>query len=241
MKKDDCLPQLKEAKQKLKKTEQQMCETSYFYAQAGHDLRQPLQALKLFVDLLKDEKLTTSQAELVNKIDNSTADLSFWLDNLLETAKLGSGGIKRQDSEFELSSFLSKIADEYKMIMDYKKGKFEYFGASLILKSDKVILARIIRNLLSNALKYNRGKINMHWYRLPQSVKIIIKDNGYGLRNTENKHLFEAFYQCMRHRGNGSGLGLSIVKELSEMLGAKVCIKSKWKKGTLAILTIPIK
>ena len=89
-------------RQKLEKVEQQACERSFYYAQAGHDLRQPLQVLKIYVSLLKDEKLNHTQSELVDKIDKSTTDLSFWLDNLFETAKLGSRGVIRRDQEFDL-------------------------------------------------------------------------------------------------------------------------------------------
>ncbi len=239
--KEDCPPQLERMRQRLAKVEQQACERSFFYAQAGHDLRQPLQALKIFVSLLKDEKLNHVQSELVDKIDKSTADLSFWVDNLLETAKLGSGGVVRRDQEFDLSSILKKLASEYQTLMSYRQGVLIYRGESIRVKSDPLLLERIIRNLLNNALKYSRGQIKMYCYRLPKVVKVIIKDNGYGLRNEENQHLFEAFYQCMRHKGRGSGLGLSIVKELSEILDIKVDIKSKWRKGTLAIVSIPVK
>ena len=237
---ENCLPQLQKLQQQMQKMEQQACEQSYFYAQAGHDLKQPLQALKIFISLLKDEKLTPSQIDLVNKIDNSTSDLSFWLDNLFENAKLGSRSIHRHDTSFELSVSLSKIAEEYREMAAYKKIDFEYSGATIKIKTDMILLTRIIRNLLNNALKYSRGKIRLYWYVLPHKVKIVIKDNGFGIRREENAQLFTAFYQCLRHRQQGAGLGLAIVKELAEILGADVTVKSKWHKGTLAVVSLPI-
>lgn len=237
---ESCLPQLQKLQQQIHKIEQQACEQSYFYAQAGHDLRQPLQALKIFVSLLKDEKLTPSQIELVNKIDNSTSDLSFWLENLFENAKLGSHNIQRHDNNFELSVFLSKIAEEYRDMAAYKKIDFEYSGAAVKVKTDMVLLTRMIRNLLNNALKYSRGKIRLYWYALPHKVKIVIKDNGFGIKREESTQIFTAFYQCLRHQHQGSGLGLAIVKELAEILGAEVVVKSKWRKGTLAVVSLSI-
>ena len=237
---EECLPQLQKLRQQMQKIEQQACEQSYFYAQAGHDLRQPLQALKIFIALLKDENLTPTQTELVAKIDNSTADLSFWLDNLFETAKFGSHGVQRRDMTFELSVFLSKLAEEYREIAAYKRIDFEYSGSAASIKTDKILLTRIMRNLLNNALKYSRGKIRLYWYTLPHKVKIVIKDNGFGIKRKENAQIFTAFYQCLRHRQQGSGLGLAIVKGLAEALGAEVYVKSKWRKGTLAIVTLPL-
>ena len=237
---EDCRPQLQKLQKQMQKVTQQACEQSYFYAQAGHDLRQPLQALKIFVSLLKDEQLTPAQKELVSKIDNSTSDLSFWLDNLFENAKLGSRNIQRHDTCFELSVFLSKIAEEYREIAAYKNISFEYSGATVHLKTDEILLARIVRNLLNNALKYSRGKIRLYWYILPHKVKIIIKDNGYGIKREESTQIFTAFYQCLQHQSQGSGLGLAIVKELAERLDAEVFVKSKWRKGTLSILTLPL-
>lgn len=237
---ENCLPRLQKLQQQMQKLEQQSCEQSYFYAQAGHDLKQPLQALKIFISLLQDENLTPKQKDLVKKIDNSTSDLSFWLDNLFENARLGSRSIHRHDASFELSVFLAKIAEEYREMAAYKKIDFEYSGATVKVKTDTILLARIVRNLLNNALKYSRGKIRLYWYALPHRVKIIIKDNGFGVKREEKNQLFTAFYQCLPHRTQGSGLGLAIVKELAEILGADVMVKSKWRKGTLAIISLPL-
>ncbi len=231
--------QLRILKEKIWKMEQIECKKAYFYAEIGHDLRQPLQAVKLFTSLLKDENLSSNQAELVSKLENSVEYLTFWLDNLLEITRLESGHLKRKDSQVELQSFLTNLAQEYKNIAFYKGIKFLYGGKKIEVKTDRILLERIIRNLLNNALKYGREKIELKWYKLPQKIKIIIKDKGYGLKQEQCRQLFRAFYQCPHNQEQGYGLGLAIVKELTDILNIKIDLKSKWKKGTIFVLSIP--
>lgn len=231
--------QLEKLRRKIEQMERIECKKAYFYAEIGHDLRQPLQAVKLFTSLLKDENLSSEQAELVSKLEDSVEYLNFWLDNLLEITRLESGKLKRCVETVDLSALLIKLASEYQNIARYQKIELEYGGAKIRIQTDRILLERILRNLLNNALKYGRKKIEMRWYQLPQKVKIIIKDRGYGLKPEECQRLFKAFYQCPHNRELGYGLGLAIVKELTDILHIKIELKSKWKKGTIFILSIP--
>ena len=231
--------QLEKLRRKIEQMERIECKKAYFYAEIGHDLRQPLQAVKLFTSLLKDENLSSEQAELVSKLEDSVEYLNFWLDNLLEITRLESGKLKRRLEMVDLSALLIKLASEYQNIAHYQKIELEYGGAKIRIQTDRILLERILRNLLNNALKYGRKKIEIRWYQLPQKVKIIIKDRGYGLKPEECQRLFKAFYQCPHNRELGYGLGLAIVKELTDILHIKIELKSKWKKGTIFILTIP--
>ena len=231
---------LQALEQKLKSQQGLMCEKSYFYAQAAHDLKQPLQALKIFVSLLKDERLTPIQADLMQKIEDSTANFEFWLNNLLENAKSDSKSCVLHKAVFNLKELLFALAQEYKQIADYQHKSLTFWGKDVYIKSDNKLIERIIRNLLNNALKYGRGKIALKWYKVGSAVKIVVSDNGIGLKPEEQKHLFEAYYQCSRHYGCGSGLGLAIVKEFADVLHMNVQIYSKWRKGTLIVLRLPL-
>lgn len=212
--------------------------TPLAYAEIGHDLRQPLQAIKILLSLLKEDVSSLSQFELLTRIENAVIYLESGVENLLATAKLQESQLKAHYAKVDLAQMLRTIAEEYRIIAVYKKLNLTYGGKNVIIKTDAVLLERIIRNLLHNALKFSRGKINVHWYALPNKVRIIIKDNGYGLKKEECEHLFEAYYQCPKDRKQGCGLGLAIVKELAQVLNINLNLKSKWKKGTVFILTL---
>lgn len=214
-------------------------EKSYFYAQVSHDLRQPLQALKIFIALLKEEELTSEQNILLRKIEDSADNLGHWLDNLLETARLESGGVSRQDSCFRLDVFLQRLGEEYKEVAAGKGGDLISSGGRVCVTTDAVLLERIMRNLLNNAVKYGGGQIRLHWYRCGGMARIYIRDYGEGLSPEARQNLFKAFSQNGRHRHQGTGLGLAIVKELADMLHIKIAVKSKPGRGTLFVLSLP--
>lgn len=223
---------------KTQQEEQNQSEKTYSYAKISHDLRQPLQALKIFIALLKEENLTSEQLILTERIENSVDNLSSWLDNILEAAKLEAGAIKRQNKVFNLNILLDRLGEEYKEIATYKHIEFAYGGQNIRVNNDSVLLERIIRNLLSNALKYTKNQVRMRWYKTNRNIKIIIKDNGRGLLQEVERNLFQAFYQNDKHRHKGTGLGLAIVKELADILNISINIKSKLNKGSIIVLSL---
>lgn len=218
-------------------------EKDLFYAEMGHDLRQPLQAVKILLSLLKDDSQSLSQFELISKIENSMGYLESGIDNLLEAARMEGSLLKQNYQKIRLDEILFPIAEEYRLIAVYKNLDLKYHGKRAEITTDGAMLARIVRNLLHNAIKFSRSKISLHWYELPDKIRIIIRDNGLGLKKEECSHLFKAYYQCPRDRknGQGCGLGLAIVKELTEALSIELKLKSKWKKGTIFTLTLPKK
>lgn len=215
-------------------------ENAHFCARISHDLRQPLQALKIFIALLKEENLTSVQQNLVQKIEDSTDNLGRWLDNILEMARLECEGISRRDRCFRLDALLLRLGAEYREVAAGKGKGLNFSGGRLCVTTDEVLLERIMRNLLNNAIKYGREKIKLHWYRCGQTVRIYIRDNGAGLSREACRNLFKAFAQNIRHRHLGTGLGLAIVKELSDMLNIKITVKSKSGRGTLFVLSLPV-
>lgn len=229
---------IRQLERKIRQLERIECKKAYFYGELCHDLRQPLQAMKIFLALLREENLTEGQADLVAKAEASAHGLEAWLDNLLAVAGLEAGGLRRQDAEIDLSELLMRVAGEYKEIAAYKNWTFEAQGEKIKVKTDAVLLERVIRNLLHNAFKYGRGRVMLRWYAIPDRVKITVKDNGSGLNRDECRKLFRAFYQCPRDREQGTGLGLAIVKELTDILGIRIQIKSKRRRGTIFILTL---
>lgn len=231
---------LNETANLLRQTRAQLEQKSLFYAKIGHDLRQPLQALKIFVSLLREEPLPSEAQNLVQKIQSSSDNLEVWLNNLLETAKLESGGIKRCDAPVRLDTFLAAIAREYQEIARSKQIALSFAGQKICVTTDRVLLERIIRNLLSNAVKYSRSQIKMWWYAAGNKVKIALRDDGAGLGNTVRQYLFKAFCQAPEHRHLGSGLGLAIVKELADIIQAQVSVKTVAGKGTIFVVALSL-
>ena len=224
--------------QEKQKAEQLNQDKAYFYAQISHDLRQPLQALKIFLSLFREENLTDNQNKFLDKIDTSVNNLSFMLDNFLEAGKLDSGGITRKDKLFDLGKLLTDICEEYSDIAERQNISLIYFGKNIIINNDSILLERIFRNLLNNAVKYSRGQICVRWYQIKSIIRVVIKDNGCGFSTDMLQNIFKAYWQNTFHRGMGSGLGLAIVKELADILELDIKIKSKEGKGTIFILTL---
>ena len=213
-----------------KKAEEANKAKSYFLAQASHDLRQPMQALQLFVESLSEEKLKTSQQKLVQKISASAAGLKSLLDNLLDISKLDSGGIRVEVQRFNIGTIFCRLCLEYHQTAA-SQGldvicRIGHFG----VETDSFLLERIIRNLFSNALKYAKHKILISCRKDGDEACIRIIDDGCGIKEQEQRLIFEEFYQSREvkdNRSNGAGLGLSIVKRLAVLLEAKIHIRSR--------------
>lgn len=214
---------------------------SLFYAEMSHDLHQPLQAIKILLDLLKEESTTLFQYKLLNQVENSVTYLNTGLDNLLKTASLDSQDIKHNSQEFNLDSLLKSIVEEYNYVAIYKNITLRYQGKNITISTDKTLLERIVRNLLHNALKFSRKTIVVRSYELKDKIKIIIKDDGIGIKKQDMSNICKVFYQSAKEKKHqrGMGLGLAIVKSLADILRVEITIKSKWKRGTIFILTLP--
>lgn len=214
---------------------------SYFLAEASHDLRQPLQALAIFINTLQDEKLSPNQHSLVDKIDASSQNLRNLLDNLLDISKLEAGGIEAQKSQFNMGSLLNNILLEYEDLAISKGIILKTVPCNYIVESDPILLERVIRNFLSNAFKYTKNKILVGCKKKNGYLQIMVIDNGVGIESSEHQPIFDEFYQSLNipnNKKNGSGLGLTIVKKIAEILDAKVGVKSTLNQGSCFYLEL---
>ena len=203
---------------------------SYFLAQASHDLRQPLQALSIFVAALHDEQLNDKQRNLVNKIKQSSTGLGELLNNLLDISKIESGGIEYNEVTFDIGVLIKRLYGELIDIADDKHIKLKQCNCHHIVKSDPFLIERILRNLVSNALKYCKTKVLIGCKSYRDKVRIFVIDDGVGISESDMEHLFDEFYQSKEIENNqaqGAGLGLSIVKKISTLIGADIKVISK--------------
>ncbi len=214
---------------------------SQFLAQASHDLRQPAQALQLFVDALADEKLTAGQRHLVSSITEAVNGLKNLLNNLLDISKLDSGGFCPQPQEFDLREIFCGLCREY---VCYPQIKFICRTQSINLCADKIWLERLLRNLLGNALKYTKDKILLSCSRRGNRVYIRVADNGIGIKPDELKLIFEEFYQSANienNRCSGAGLGLSIVSRIVHLLDGRIRVRSQFGRYSVFEVSFPLR
>lgn len=238
------LIEIQNALEKAKATAERLnCAKSYFLAQASHDLRQPMQALAIFIDTLLEENLTDEQLSLVRKIHASAENLRNLLDNLLDISKLEAGGVEAQKMEFNIGSLLANILQEYKDIATKKGIILKLVPCHQQIDSDPILLERIIRNFLSNAFKYAKNKIVVGCRRHGNKLRLMVIDNGAGINSAERNLIFEEFYQSSNipdNKKSGSGLGLTIVRKIADILGIKVGLTSQIGRGSCFYLEIDI-
>ena len=216
---------------------------SYFLAQASHDLRQPMQALGLFVNSLSEEEpLTIRQKELIKKIEASVGNLKHLLDSLLDLSKLESGGIIPKQQEFDIGNLFHRLSFEYYELSKMQGISFECEPCHYIVRADEILVERIIRNLISNAMKFTNNKVVLGCDKLAEKVEIFVLDNGAGIPKEEQDKIFQEFYQTKdgKNKVGSSGLGLTIVKKIADIIGENIKLYSETGKGSKFSFSLPL-
>lgn len=216
---------------------------SYFLAQASHDLRQPMQALRIFISTLEEEPLDNRQKELLGKISASADNLNNLLDNLLDISKLDSEGFEACLGNFDISDLLKNIFFEFHEIARSRGIHFHTSLCHYTVCSDALLVERVIRNLLSNAFKYTRNKVLLGCKRENDRIRVLVMDNGEGITAEEKERIFDEFYQSRNINDNsrsGAGLGLSIVRRISDILGLDISVDSRPGRGSNFSFLLPL-
>ena len=219
-------------------------EKTRILAAASHDLRQPMQAMRLFEGLLAAQLTDSKQQILLDKLSQSSQNLASLLEALLDVAKLDAGAVQIQPRPVELNQLFRQLYQRYADIADTRHIELHYVETHQHLFTDPEQLTRILSNLLDNAIKHmgRSGKILMGVRRQGQGLRLEVWDNGKGIPEQEQQRIFDAFYQVdnpERNRTKGVGLGLSIVKRLTNLLGCELRLISTPDIGCRFILDIP--
>jgi PAS domain S-box-containing protein len=217
---------------------------SRFLAAASHDLRQPMQALNIYVGLLaRQTRDDRKAADLVFRLDQSVNALGDLLDSLLDISKLDAGIITPKVAPFALKSVLERMEAEMRPTLEAKGLRFTVMPSHLMAVSDETLVERILRNLLTNAGRYTeKGGVVLGCRPRGQRVVLQVWDTGIGIPDDRRDLVFEEFYQVgnqARDRKQGLGLGLAIVRRLSLLLDHPVRVRSQVGKGTLFEVSLP--
>ncbi|MDT9633425.1 PAS domain-containing protein [Pseudomonas sp. JV449] len=211
-----------------------------FLAAVSHDLLQPLNAARLFTSALLERPSET----LVRNVSNSLEDVENLLGTLVDISKLDAGVIKADIAPFALSELLDNLAVEYTELARSEGLELHFVGCSALVRSDIQLLARILRNLLSNALRYTyKGRVVLGCRRQHQRLSIQVWDSGMGIAEERLEEIFQEFKRGDVQRPDqdrGLGLGLAIVEKIAGILGHRVSVKSWPGKGSMFSVEVPL-
>ncbi|MBI1173869.1 MAG: response regulator [Sideroxydans sp.] len=218
---------------------------SRFLAAASHDLRQPMHALGLFIDELRDKVKTPEQLQIVALIEQSTAAMSSMLSSLLDISKLDAGAVKPKMAIFPIQFVLNRMMQDYVPVATRKGITLHIRPADDYVESDSVLLERILLNLVNNAISYTPqdGRVLVACRKRRDYLRIEVRDNGPGIPVESQKNIFREFFQLdnvVRHREKGLGLGLAIVDRLSRLLKHPFSLRSAPGKGSVFAIDVPV-
>lgn len=214
-----------------------------FFAAASHDLRQPLHAMGLFAAALADKTLDSEMRNMVASINTSVDALEALFNELLDISKIDAGAIRPKNETFALNPLLQRLRIDFKAEAEAKGLDLRVRQSGAMVCSDALLLERVLRNLINNAIRYTRnGGILVGVRRHGANWRIEIWDTGIGIAPEQTDKVFDEFYQVgnpERDRRKGLGLGLSIVRRLAELLGHTLTLRSRQGHGTVFTLELP--
>jgi signal transduction histidine kinase/CheY-like chemotaxis protein len=206
-----------------------------FLAAASHDLRQPMQALSMYASVLEERSADANVRRVVNGVQLSVKTLERLFDSLLDISKIESGIIKPHVVAFALMPLVEQVVEAERPIAEQKGLALRLVRTSANARSDPALLERMLKNLLTNAIRYTeRGRIVVGCRRLAGGrLRIEIVDSGVGIPTDEQDRIFNEYYQLEGASAQGLGLGLPIVKSLGDLLGHRVAVKSVRGRGSV--------
>jgi len=224
---------------------------SRFLAIASHDLRQPLQTLALLQGLLARVVTATAggaageakAAGLVQRMDETLGAMSGMLDTLLDINQIEAGVVRAELADVPVGGLLDRMRDEFTYHAQAKGLALRVMPCTATIRTDPRLLEQMLRNLISNALKYTRtGRVLVGCRRHAGTLSIEVWDTGIGIPAAELGAVFDEYHQVgneARERGRGLGLGLSIVQRLGKLLEHPVRVRSRPDRGSVFIVDAP--
>ena len=234
-----------------------------FFAAASHDLRQPLHAMGLFAEALRQKSRDPEVASLVNSINESVDALEGLFGELLDITRIDTGGVEVNPAPVRMRELFARLRLHFEPIAFEKGLVLSFRGEQHVAQADPVLLERVLRNLVSNAIRYtdDGGVIVSARLRGAEAgadgdggqgaeagARLLVQvwDTGVGISEAALPRIFDEFFQVQSnrpleaHHRKGLGLGLAIVKRLAGLMGAQVAVRSRFGHGTVFGLEVPV-
>ncbi len=237
----DLIEQLQAA---ITETEEANKAKSVFLASASHDLRQPLHAMGLFIQSLNGTQLNEQQINIIKHIESASEATREMLNTLLDFSKLDAGVIKPKPRAFRLQTLFNKLENELGATADSKKIIYRTRETKLAAYADMALVELILRNLITNAIRYtDQGGVLIACRARPNRKLVVeVWDTGIGIPEVEQDNIFREFHQLgnpERDRQKGFGLGLAIAKGLADTMQLSLAVKSIPNTGSVFRLELP--
>jgi PAS domain S-box-containing protein len=215
---------------------------SRFLATASHDLRQPLQTLQLLNAALARRLTGDAELDLVQRQQAALDSMGDLLNALLDVTKLESGNIRPSLEVVPVAGVLGGLQQQFEALAASRGLALTILSTGVCLRTDRILFRQILQNLLNNALQYTReGGVTVSFHQDAEGLAIRIADTGVGIPAPELDRVFDEYYRVDTKgpRPRGFGLGLTIVRQISRLLGYTVRVESELGRGTTFALQVP--
>ena len=216
---------------------------SSFLASASHDLRQPIHALGLFISALRGRTMDEEAHLLVDHISGSVGAMDDLFASLLDISKLDADVVQANVEPMAIAPLLERLYRECLGDAATKPIELRHVRCNAVVNSDPILLERVLRNIISNAVRYtDAGRILVGCRHREAEISIEVWDTGCGIAPSQQEHIFQEFYQIdnpERDRSKGLGLGLAIVKRIAPLIGSVLTFESQPGRGSVFRLSVP--
>ena len=214
-----------------------------FLAAASHDLRQPVHALMLFLEVLGNTKLDNHQRTLMGHVRSASQASSELLNTLLDFSRIEAGVMQPKPQTVALAPLLRELEDEFGPQADSKQLVYRTRDTDAVAYCDKSLVSLVLRNFVSNAVRYtNQGGVLIGVRSVGDRLRVLVCDTGIGIASDNHEEIFKEFHQLgndERDRQKGLGLGLAIAKGLAVSMGAQITLESLPGRGSVFSLWLP--
>ena len=215
---------------------------SAFLAAASHDLRQPVQALSLLNGALRRTVQDDKALQMIDSQAHSLTAMTNLLNSLLDISRLDAGAVQPELEDFPVNRLIDRLSDEFARQAQHNGLEFSSCGCDTVINSDPNLLAEVIQNFVSNAIRYtDSGSVRLECEESAGACVVKVIDTGIGIDEDQLDEIFREFHQCKTPGASkeGFGLGLAIVKRLSDLLGLRLQVESTLGQGSTFSVTLP--
>ena len=217
---------------------------SDFIATASHDLRQPMQAINIFMEMLQKEKLTVGGNLIVKKLRFSIDLLNKMFNTLLDISKLDAKAVIVVEEAFGAKQLLDELNEHFHPIANEKNIELRLSNSQFLIHGDRTLTGQLIRNLLANAIQYTKkGYVEVELRQEIDQLVIVVSDTGLGISEVELPFIYKEFYRSQHSRNShdGLGLGLTIVNRILKIINGTMSVKSELGLWTVFTISTPFK